>query len=128
MNTPSVKTIMTIPGVTRETAKVIKRMMTCNMSQDTLEEYPAGAARIRECYHNPSYEDMALHIMNDLLSTHGVEGVALSLYSSMSYANAGDTYARTIFLVEGIPGVPLWHVSCIGDMVEYLERKGIEVN
>ena len=68
----------------------------------TLEprDHRAGDRRYCECYNPPSAEDMALHVADCILQTHGVEGWCLagSHTRGVSYCNTGDSYALTIVL------------------------------
>ena len=127
MNSPSVRAIRAaFPYLPRGAATAIKKMMTGDLPEEALNAYPAAAARIQECYHPPTYNDKALHVMDSLLSTFGVAGACVrnAMYDGMSYCDTGDTYATTIVLLS-LGGHDTWHVCSWGSLVESLEKRGI---
>ena len=123
MKSPSLKTIrQTFPSLLPREARLIKRLFTGALSGGSLYAIPAAQSRYDECYHPPAYEDLAIHVMDALLGTCGVEGLALDLRDGVSYCNTGDSYAPTIILLR-LSGRASWHIMCWADMVEYLERR-----
>lgn len=74
--------------------------MLCNGTLDP-ETFPAGLARVSECYHRPDDTDLILTVVNELIGGTGVEGTPYktdAMYSRdyISYVNMGDTYRATI--------------------------------
>lgn len=104
---PSVRTIMSIPGVSREQAKQIRKIM-----ED-------ASSSCKAC-------DEAMVRIDKVLGTHGTEAIRcrewIDRYHQdirIVYCNAGDTYAWTVlFDTEAMR----FSVGCYGDMVERLER------
>ncbi len=109
MNTPSIKTLQTV-GVTLEQAKQAKRIL--QMSRADLEQLPAGAARLAECYHPPSTADLRMTCLDAVMGTCGVEGCQTDKGEWVTYLNAGDTYAPTIVRYRR-----RYRVACWGDLV-----------
>ena len=66
------------------------------------ERFPVADRRWRECFHPPTYEDMALHVANDILDMHGIEGWVdqpdCSNTTGISYCNAGDPWVPTVLV------------------------------
>ena len=130
MNSPSVRAIRAaFPYLPRGAATAIKKMMTGDLPEEALNAYPAAAARIQECYHPPTYNDKALHVMDSLLSTFGVEGACVqdSMHDGFSYCNTGDTYAMTIIL-RTLDGRDQWILCSWGSLVESLEKRRIHLS
>lgn len=94
--TPSIKTIQTIPGVTEEQAKKIRKVM------------------IGEAFFPITSR---METINALLGTHGVEfqdnGKGKNSPAFL-YCNAGDTYNWTVLYIFGKG----FRVGCWGDIVE----------
>ena len=111
MITPSIKTLLTIPGVDADKAAALKRILTA--SRRELEEMPAGAARVAECYHAPSTADLRLTCLDAELGTYGVEAFQDDKGQWVEYCNAGDSYALTIIRWRGN-----YRVGCWGDIAE----------
>jgi hypothetical protein len=82
--------------------------------------HAAGAARYRECYGVPSYEDMAMHVVNALVGGYGVESGELPDDESFRYVNFGDTYDGTIVEYDGG-----FFVSSYDDFLEAKEHEYI---
>lgn len=112
---PSVKTLeKAFPGK----GKQLRAALEANRA--TLAQYPAGAARIAECYHPPKTSDVRLHVLDAVAETHGVEYIAHKDDTSsenlgIEYLNTGETYNLTIvrFCETGNYRVASW-----GDIVE----------
>jgi hypothetical protein len=82
------------------------------MSRRELEELPAGAALIRECYNPPSTRDLRMECLNELLETHGVEAFETEK-GWCYYLNVGDPYVTTILKFNGH-----YRLCCWGDIAE----------
>ena len=117
-NLPSINTIESALKVTRETARAVRRCMElANNNEDVREITGRGEAfkiasraaedRHRECYSHPCNEDVAIHAIDALIETCGVESFVgdNTLKNDRSrkfngnhiyYCNAGDTYAATV--------------------------------
>lgn len=114
---PSIKTLR---QVFADRAPEARRIL--EMSRAELETLPAGAARVRACYHPPSTADLRLHCLSALdPGLCGVEGFPLTRgrYAGewLEYINAGDTYTPTIVRVCG-----RYRVACWGDYAERYTR------
>ena len=96
MNLPSIKTLAAVFGdKAREARKILE------MTRTELETLPAGAARLRECYHPPKTYDLRLTCLDALGDSYGVEGFRLRDGSYCDYLNMGDTYTLTLLRVHG---------------------------
>jgi hypothetical protein len=107
MKTPSINKLSEIFG---EKAKQAKEILLMNREQ--LIKLPAGAARVDECYHAPTTQDIRMECLNALGDFHGVEGFDTKQGECL-YLNAGDTYAPTLVRINGHYRVTSW-----GDIAE----------
>ena len=107
MITPSIKKLTQVFGDNAKQAKAVLLM-----TRKELEETPAGAARIAECYRPPQTWDLRMTVLNELAGTHGVEAFETSA-GWCEYLNAGDTYAATLVRFKGN-----YRVTCWGDIAE----------
>ena len=107
-NLPSVRTLSEVFG---ENAKAARAIL--EMSRRELEQLPAGAARIAECYNPPATSDLRMECLNALAGTHGVEAFETRRDGWCEYLNAGDTYAATVVRFRG-----RYRVACWGDIAE----------
>lgn len=111
---PSIKTLeQAFPDNAREARAVLK------MGRAQLEKHPAGAARVRECYHTPQNWDVRLHVLNDVGNFHGLESIEDNKGERVYYLNAGDMYAKTIIYWRC-----RYRVQTLGDFIETQERQG----
>lgn len=109
MRLPSVKTLREVFG---DDAKQARKIL--EMTRTELEQLPAGAARVRECYNPPSTEDIRLTCLDALGHTYGVEAFQTEMFGPWcEYLNTGDTYAPTLVLFRGSYRVTSW-----GDIAE----------
>ena len=78
------------PEYTEKNHKEFKRILR--------ESLDGTSARERECYNLPSKADVALHYLDSVLGSFGVEGWAFpnQYKEGFSYLNMGDTYATTL--------------------------------
>lgn len=114
---PSVKRLeLAFPGCGRDLRAALEA------TRRQLEEHPAGAARIAECYHPPLTCDIRLHVLDAIAETCGVEyiahpndGYCRGEQYGIDYLNTGDSYCLTIvrFAATGTYQVRSW-----GDIVE----------
>ena len=76
--------------------------------------------------HPRMLEDLAMEALDILIKGHGCESVfpddGLHMDPLFEYVNTGDSYNATIAFYDGY-----FYITCMGDMVEYLERKGYKV-
>lgn len=105
---PSVKTLREVFG---DNAKQARKIL--EMSRRELEELPAGAARVRECYNPPATSDLKLTCLDALAGTHGVEAFENKRGEWCEYLNAGDPYVATLIRYRG-----RYRVACWGDIAE----------
>lgn len=119
---PSVKTLLRIPGLSREDAVRLRKVLDGRLApQDVdprIEREHVGAP--------PSFQwEAKMRAADIILGTHGVEwlGYECSRWSNnpqgFDYCNAGDTYSTT--LIHTAKGH--FRVACWGDLVEAHERK-----
>ena len=94
--TPSIKTLRAVFG---DNAPEAKRILRSTRAE--LETIPAGAARVRECYHAPQTHDLRLTCLDALAKTYGVEAFQDRAGRYCEYLNAGDTYAPTVVFYRG---------------------------
>lgn len=107
MNKPSIKTLARVFADPRLARKILE------MSRSELEQLPAGAARVRECYHPPKTYDIRLECLNAIdPGLHGVESFDTK-QGPCYYLNAGDTYTDTLIYFQG-----RYKVACWGDIAE----------
>ncbi len=104
---PSVRTLRAVFGDNAKQARAI-----LEMSRRELEELPAGAARVQECYNPPATSDLRLTCLDALAGTHGVEAFE-TRHGWCEYLNAGDTYSVTLVRYRGRYRVTTW-----GDIAE----------
>ena len=86
-------TLMECLNTDKETAEKIRGLMVGDI--DPLD-FEAGQDRERECFHPPGDADLALHVIDGLLETCGVEGFIRPRGRGVSYCNTGDTYCCTV--------------------------------
>jgi len=86
-------------------------------SISVIMDHWAARNRARQCYSEPSYTDLKMHVLNAMLEGYGVEGFQIAdgytEKSYCSYVNMGDTYATTILCVGGD-----FEIGCWGDIAE----------
>ena len=105
---PSVRTLRAVFGDKAPEARAI-----LGMTRAQLEALPAGAARVRECYHPPRTYDIRMSCLDALGASYGVEAFELRNGTYCNYLNTGDTYAPTLVRVNGRYRVASW-----GDIAE----------
>lgn len=137
MRYPSVKTLVGQLGVSESRAKYIRKLMRLEVSDHQL---PAATQRwLRQCYHTTSIEtgrmatrrEVAMHAIDVVLGTHGVEAVELSANRkwidsyhcniAFTYCNTGDTYMATVLLDSASQhfAVSSWGGRVEGDTSRY---------
>lgn len=96
--------------------------------EENAESFPKTIRWLHQMYNRPSNNEIALHAIDELLGTYGVEGWAdpSNFQYGVSYANTGDSYATTIILKTDWHG-DHWILSSWGDLVEQMEADGEEV-
>lgn len=116
MNYPSIKTLQTIPDVSRETAINIRAVLKSASVNAITETSDAALAYVRQCYHAPPIHMVKMYAIDELLNTYGVEGFT-EHGVSVDYCNTGDSYAATICRVVR-KGRATYRVTSWGDIVE----------
>lgn len=119
---PSVKTLMTIPGLDKADALTLRKVLDGRLDPQSVDariEHPHFGAP-------PSFKwEGKLRAANVLLRTFGVEWCEFECQRGQSdpegfhYCNAGDTYNWTLLYVPGKG----FRVGCWGDLIEAHERK-----
>jgi hypothetical protein len=105
-------------GLDRQQALQVRRLLHGDIHPD---ETPAGEARVRECYHRPSYLDLLLRALNDTCGTYGVEPIFHGSASDWpqdlraEYLNTGDSYSGTLLYDYASDAFSL---TCWGSYVE----------
>ena len=107
IRSPSIKALKTIFGARAPVAKCLLQM-----NRDQLLRTPIGAARLAECYHPPTTQDIRMECLNALGGFHGVEGMDTKKGECL-YLNAGDTYTPTLVRFNGA-----YRIGCWGDIAE----------
>lgn len=130
MRTPSIKRLVATFDLTREQASLIKRLGVACDSAEALStlieaECPATDRYARSCFHNPYTSQMwrrtmALHAIDCILGTHGVESLGEGKHSEgyaspYEYCNAGDPYAATLIYRRATDNL---YVGCWATLVE----------
>lgn len=116
MNTSaSIKSLLRVPGMTRETAARIRLAWNTWDRNTLLLNCPATLAWHNACYHAPKLREVRREAINELAEMHGLEllGIHKRAGGYVYYCNAGDTYTTTI-LFHG----ERMTVGCWGDLVE----------
>lgn len=109
MRLPSIRTLR---AVFADKAPEARRILQMDRAQ--LVELPAGAARVRECYHPPTTGDIRFHCLDALdAGTFGIEAFRTKRGEWCTYLNTGDTYAPTLLRFRGRYRVSTW-----GDIAE----------
>lgn len=133
MRCPTVPTLMeNFRDLTEEDARKIRKLAKLTDDAEGLREYIAAHceathAYARQCYSDPfdSYMwrvTMALHAIDKVLGTHGVEALGSSDTRNgppYEYCNTGDAYAATLIYNRDRDTL---FVGCWGDIAEHLEE------
>jgi hypothetical protein len=69
---------------------------------------------VRQCYNKPSDQELLQAALDDVIDSHGVEGVSSM---DIEFLNTGDAYTGTLLWHEGDV-----YLTTYGDAVESLER------
>ena len=107
LRSPTIKALRQLFGANAAQAKVLLKM-----SRDQLLRTPVGAARLAECYHAPTTQDIRMECLNALGGFHGVEGFTTRRGECL-YLNAGDTYTPTLVRYGSS-----YRIGCWGDIAE----------
>ena len=102
LRSPSIKSLKTLFGENAPRAKALLRM-----NREQLLRTPVGAARVAECYHAPSTQDIRMQCLDALGNFYGVEGFDTKKGECL-YLNAGDTYATTLVRFNGAYRITCW--------------------
>ena len=115
MTRPSIKTLMTIPNVTREDAIKIRAIMLARPTEPTIKTsvHDRASVLVNGEWLRPATR---LEAIDKILETFGVEYQRPGRGQrspAFYYCNTGDSYASTILKVNG-----RYRVGCWGDIVE----------
>lgn len=119
---PSVKTLLSIPGLSREDAIKLRKVLDgrikpWDLFTDIAEPHCGSPASFAW--------EAKMKAADKILGTHGVEWLGYECTrwenhpEGFDYCNAGDTYNWTLIHVPGKG----FRVGCWGDMVEAHERR-----
>ena len=108
IRSPSVKALRQLFGADAPKAKALLLMTRAQLLQT-----PVGAARLAECWHAPTTQDIRMECLNALGEFHGVEGFTIRRGGECLYLNAGDTYTPTLVRYGAS-----YRVGCWGDIAE----------
>jgi len=113
----SVKNLMTLNGVTKEEAILIRSVWKCEDIETLKTLYGEDKFnQLIEYFHNmPELEHLKALVIDDIMQTFGIEHLGWHRRNKchVDYCNAGDTYAGTvIFMGDNLT------VGCWGDLVE----------
>jgi len=109
LRSPSIKSLRQLFGANAPQAKALLLM-----SRNQLAKTPVGAARLAECYHPPTTQDIRMECLNALGGFHGVEGFTTRRGECL-YLNAGDTYTPTL-----VRHGSSYRIACWGDIAEQM--------
>lgn len=116
MRAPSHKSLMAIPGMTKEKAAKVRAIIKAD--RETLmglaEHYPRTSTWLRKCHNQPSPANIRLKLLNEVLETFGVEAIFNGESLVATYLNQGDPYTPTLILYAS----GTWRVACWGDITE----------
>ena len=89
-----------------------------------IPERDVAEQRIRECYNPPDWHDVAMHVLDAMAGTYGVEAIEGDsvFWPAAEYLNTGDTYRATLVydFARDRFSVESW-----GDWLEKAERRGL---
>lgn len=128
---PAAKSLEADLSISREDANKIRKLCKLADSPDELAEFieksfPKTEAYVRRLHSNPYNNKMwrrtvALHAMDELLDTHGVEALRDKHGDAVyDFLNTGDTYAVTLLLKLDTDRLI---IGTWGDIVERNPRK-----
>lgn len=130
MRSPSIKALRGAFKLDLGQARLIKQIASAADDPKDLEwtinaHCPATADYVRSMYSDPYHSriwrvTVALHAINAILGTHGVEGLGPADESDgyappFEYLNTGDTYATTLIYKRATDNL---YLGCWGNVVE----------
>lgn len=136
MRCPSTdRLVATFRDLDRKGANLIRRIAHACDDREALaslieRECPDTHAYARSCYNDPYASQIwrvttALHAIDRILGTHGVEGLGPQRSGdyapAFEYLNAGDTYATTLVYTRDTDTL---RIGCWGDIVETHDTRG----
>lgn len=97
MNTPSIKTLMSMTRCDVESAKLVKYALTHSADEVLASgKFPDTERFERQCHHRPSDAHIMIVACDEALRTYGVECVTGRGGRLLEYCNTGDSYAPTL--------------------------------
>lgn len=105
-----------LPSVKRlkelfDDAKGARRLLEA--SREELLTHPANAGWVAQCYHQPWTSELRMNALSKLGGFYGVESFETTQGDTVTYLNAGDTYALTVVRYKGNYTITSW-----GDLAE----------
>ena len=103
------------PGQGKELARILR------MTRAELEETPAGAARIAECYNPPGSVDLRMTVFAAVADgACGWESAdTRARYYPLRYVNVGDEYLSTLTWRRGRRGGWRYRIECPADVLTW---------
>lgn len=102
------------PGQGKELARILR------MTRAELEETPAGAARIAECYHPPGARDLRMTVFAAAAEgACGYESAPTRDGFNLYYVNVGDGYLPTLTWRRGRSGWWRYRIECPADVLTW---------
>lgn len=109
MRIPSIKTLQPIFGERAKEARELLQGTRKTKAYQSVQDW------MRQCYHEPIYQDRLMVALNEIAGTYGVESFETHKNNRYDYLNAGDPYSATLIYSHTTNTV---RVSAWGDIVE----------
>ncbi len=101
LNYPSIKRLMSVLDIDRETAVLVRNLLT---HKDYPEEVcKATADWCYQCYHHPSRVELVIHAIDMIINNYGLSSLAHrdEFQAYVVYSDPGDLNDPTIYFHEG---------------------------
>lgn len=100
-------------------ARLLVDLMNGDLDPDDFETVKTW---VRQCYNRPSHVERAMVACDEVLGTHGVEGIfnGGDWHVVASYCNTGETYAPTVLYCHQEDE---FIIASFGDYVEAMEEE-----
>jgi hypothetical protein len=106
MISPSIRKLQTLPGISIDQAREMKRVFLMNRRE--MLEYP-GIRDFAQKFYNPAPNYiLRMEILNRIFNTHGLESFETRKGEYVQFLNVGDPYILTIIRFRGNYRVSDW--------------------